>query len=115
MAGYQSSDEPGPKRIHFGEVGITEIEPELGLPNLPARANNPLESSVQEQPPQQAVPLLRCPHKLEGNDELPNEGVIGTDLFHRPSDYSSGDGPIVCAPKRAKQGHRRSQPTACSE
>jgi hypothetical protein len=65
MAGYQSSDEPGPKRIHFGEVGIAEIEPELRLANVPARAKNPPESYVPEQPPQQAVPFLLCPHKFE--------------------------------------------------
>jgi len=34
-------------------------------------------------------------HKLEGRDELLKERSIGTDLFHRPADYATGDDPVV--------------------
>jgi hypothetical protein len=34
-------------------------------------------------------------HKLDGRDELLKERTIGTDLFHRPADYATGDDPVV--------------------
>jgi hypothetical protein len=34
-------------------------------------------------------------HRLDGHDELLKERSIGTDLFHRPPDYATGDDPVV--------------------
>ena len=34
-------------------------------------------------------------HKLEGHHELLKERAIGTELFHRPVDYPTGDDPVV--------------------
>jgi hypothetical protein len=34
-------------------------------------------------------------HRLDGHDELLKERSIGTDLFHRPADYATGDDPVV--------------------
>jgi hypothetical protein len=34
-------------------------------------------------------------HRLEGHDGLLKERSIGSDLFHRPPDYATGDDPVV--------------------
>src|ERR1700736_5811622 len=34
-------------------------------------------------------------HKLDGQNELLKERIIGTDLFQRAADYVTGDDPVV--------------------
>ena len=109
MAGYQSSNESGTQANTLGEVGTTAIELELGLvPSSSAckKSTRVLRSGTA---PQQAVPFLCCLHKPEGNDELLKERVIGSDLFHRTSDYSSSDDPSVRV--QVSEARRQAEPT----